>query len=169
MQQALPAAAAVLLAIWLLRRRRPPLMPSLYGQAVAALNRAQIERAVLDPDSVAAAAPDPAAEVGAAPESGAVPDGFLPGGRLDPRQHGRLLRELAAAARAGEGERLAALATCAAWGDRASLPLLRRARFDPDPRVAALAARGLALFRGRTAAAGTDQPARPPRNVARTL
>ncbi len=60
------------------------------------------------------------------------------------------------------------MAACLAWGDRASLPLLKRARFDPDPRVAALAAEGISAFRGRTAAAAAAQPARLPRNVART-
>lgn len=171
MQQVLPAAAALLLAFWLLRRRRHPLLPFSDGRAVAALNRAQATTVEQVEPPVApfdveerSQAPLPAvapALLGlAAPGSGRL---------LDPRGRRQLLSELRAAASSSDQERLAAMSTCLAWGDRASLPLLRRARFDPDPRVAALAAEGIAAFRGRAAAAAPGlQPARLPRNVART-
>ncbi|CAK6693711.1 HEAT repeat domain-containing protein [Synechococcus sp. CBW1107] len=162
MQQAIPAAAALLLVFWLLRRRRNPLSSGDDGSAVAAVNRAQLERLV-EPAAPAVPSAVPALAAPAfawrpGPESGA---------RLDPRRRRQVLAELRTAAAGSAGERLAAVAACLAWGDRASLPLLKRARFDPDPRVAALAAEGISAFRGRTAAAAA-QPARLPRNVART-
>lgn len=168
MQQALPAAAALLLLFWLLRRRSIP-RPSLDGaRAIAVINRAQLERVVRPVASAAATAP----AAPAAPEAAGVipwPADPEPGGRLDPHRRQRLLADLRTAAAGREDERLAALAACLAWGDRASLPLLRRARFDPDPRVAALAAEGIAAFRGRTTLrAASPQPAGLPRNVVRT-
>ncbi|QPN55605.1 HEAT repeat domain-containing protein [Synechococcus sp. CBW1107] len=162
MQQALPAAAALLLVFWLLRRRTSSLSCRDDGRAVAAVSRARLERlgepAVPALPSTAVAPQAPALSWPAAQESGAP---------LDPYRRRQLLAELRTAAAGSPGERLAALAACLAWGDRACLPLLRRARFDPDPRVAVLAAEAIAAFRGRPAAAA-PQPARLPRNVART-
>lgn len=171
MQQALPAAVALLLAFWLLLRRRQPLLPINDGRAVAALNRAQAEQVEQVEPSVApfeleerCHAPMPSAAPG--PLGLTAPDS---GRRLDPRRRRQALEELRAAASSSDGERLAAMTACLAWCDRASLPLLLRARFDPDPRVAALAAEGIAAFRGRPAAAASGpQSARLPRNVART-
>lgn len=160
MQQAIPAVAALLLVFWLLRRRTNPLPAGDDGSAVAALNRAQLVRLV-EPaaPAVLSAATAPAFPWRAGPESGAS---------LEQRRRRRqVLAELRSAAAGSADERLAAVAACLAWGDRASLPMLKRARFDPDPRVAAVAAEGIAAFRGRTAAAA-PQPARLPRNVART-
>ncbi len=162
MQQALPAAVALLLMFWLLRRRTDPLPGSDHGRVVAAINRAQLERLVepaLPAIPSAALAPvAPAFPWPAAHESGAP---------LDPCRRRQLLAELRTSAAGNPSERLAALAACLAWGDPACLPLLRRARFDPDPRVAVMAAEGIAAFRGRPAAVA-PQPARLPRNVART-
>ncbi|MDM7936212.1 MAG: HEAT repeat domain-containing protein [Cyanobium sp. CZS 48M] len=171
MQQVLPAAAALLLLFWLLRRRSIP-RPSLDGvRAIAVINRAQLERVVRPVASAAATAPAAPAAPEAAGAAGVTPwpADPEPGGRLDPHRRQRLLADLRTAAAGREDERLAALAACLAWGDRASLPLLRRARFDPDPRVAALAAEGIAAFRGRTTLpAASPQPAGLPRNVVRT-
>ncbi|EAQ76701.1 MULTISPECIES: hypothetical protein [unclassified Synechococcus] len=165
MQQAIPAAAALLLVFWLLRRRKNPLSSGDDGSAVAAVNRAQLERLV-QPAAPAAPAVPSAVPALAAPAFAWRP-GPESGARLDPRRRRQVRAELRTAATGSAGERLAAVAACLAWGDRASLPLLKRARFDPDPRVAALAAEGISAFRGRTAAAAA-QPARLPRNVART-
>ncbi|WP_094555126.1 hypothetical protein [Synechococcus sp. 1G10] len=175
MQQALPAAAALLLMVWLVRSRRLPILWRDDGSAVAALNRAQLER-VVTPATASAASSASTALAITAPGALAPREPLLealasvePGTRLDPRWRRQILAELRAAATGSEGERLAAMAACLAWGDRASLPLLKRARFDPDPCVAALAAEGIAAFRGRTAVqAYLPQPARLPRNVART-
>ncbi|MCX5932756.1 MAG: hypothetical protein NTW83_13290, partial [Cyanobacteria bacterium] len=149
--------------------RRSTPRPSLDGaRAIAAINRAQLERVVRPVASAAATVPAAPATPEAA---GAIPwrADPEPGGRLDPHRRQRLLADLRAAAAGREDERLAALAACLAWGDRASLPLLRRARFDPDPRVAALAAEGIAAFRGRTTQrVASPQPAGLPRNVVRT-
>ncbi len=158
MQQLLPAAAALCLVLWLLRRPRPRLMPVDDGTAVAALNRAQIEQ--LRPPR--AAAPDLQATAGGAAVSP------LPS---DERERVRFLRQLNAACRGSDAERRAAMSACLRWGDRAALPLLLRGRRDPDPHVAELAALGLERFRGRSAAAVALPIAQAeglPRNVART-
>ncbi|MCT0219405.1 hypothetical protein KQ304_10425 [Synechococcus sp. CS-1329] len=171
MQQALPAAAALLLLFWLLRRRSTP-RPSLNDvRAVAAINRAQLEQVVRPVAPAATTVPAVPAAPEAAGTAGAIAWSIdpQPAGFLEPQRRQQLLAALRAAAAGREDERLAALAACLAWGDRASLPLLRRARFDPDPRVAALAAEGIEGFRGRTTlAAAPAQPARLPRNVLRT-
>ncbi|MCP9839094.1 HEAT repeat domain-containing protein [Synechococcus sp. J7-Johnson] len=175
MQQALPAAAALLLMVWLVRSRRLPLLWGDDGSAVAALNRAQLERVVTPATSSAASSGSTALAI-TAPSAleprEPLPEALAsvaPGTRLDPRWRRQVLAELRAAATGSEGERLAAVAACLVWGDRASLALLKRARFDPDPCVAALAAEGIAAFRGRTAVQDCrTQPARLPRNVART-
>jgi HEAT repeat protein len=63
------------------------------------------------------------------------------------------------------------MATCAAWGHRAALPLIQRGLRDGDPRVTQLAAAAMERFRGRSSAA-PGAPAQPaakaPRNVSRT-
>lgn len=175
MQQALPAAAALLLVVWLVRGRRLPLVSGDDGSAVAAVNRAQLERVVTPATSSAASSAPSAVAISASPvlePSKLLPEALAamaPGTHRDPRWRRQVLAELRAAATGSEDERLAAVAACLVWGDRASLPLLKRARFDPDPCVAALAAEGIAAFRGRTAVqACRPQPARLPRNVART-
>ena len=69
----------------------------------------------------------------------------------------------------GGQARRQAMETCLVWGHRASLPLLHLGLRDADPVVASLAARGLDRFRGRSGASPAPaQPARLPRNVART-
>jgi hypothetical protein len=179
MQQALPAAAALLLMVWLVRSRRLPMLWRDDGSAVAALNRAQLERVVTPATASAASSAASSASTALAITAPPALEPREPllealasvesGTRLDPRWRRQILAELRAAATGSEGERLAAVAACLAWGDRASLPLLKRARFDPDPCVAALAAEGIAAFRGRTAVqVCRPQPARLPRNVART-
>jgi hypothetical protein len=181
MTQALVAAttAAVLVSFWLLGRPRPRLMAPDDGRLVAALNRERIER--LREAGAGRSLP----EQGTGGASDPDPDSLdvmraawarAPALPLPPRERRRLLDRLAAAARGESQERVNAMSECLHWGDRAVLPLLRRGRLDPDPRVAALAAEGLSRFRGRPGPPGPPrkllgpaQPARLPRNVSRTL
>jgi hypothetical protein len=173
------AAAAVLVSLWMLGRPRPRLMVPDDGRLVAALNRERIERL----HEAVAGSERPAQDTGDSSDADPgsldvmpAPWARAPGLPMPPRERRRLLNRLAAAARGESQERVNAMSECLHWGDRAVLPLLRRGRLDPDPRVAALAAEGLSRFRGRPGPPGSSrkplvpvQPARLPRNVSRTL
>jgi len=170
MTQALSGAAiaAVIAVCWLLGRPRPKLLRSTDTSGVAALNRQQMERLVETPTGGDARMPDPGDWALAATESLA---GFAASSAncwpRDARERGQLLIQLDAQFRHGGEARRQAMALCAAWGHRATLPLLRRGLRDTDRDVIALAAAAIDRFRG--AAAPAAQPAaRPPRNVSRT-
>ena len=196
MSQALGGAvvSAVLVAAWLLGRRRPALIHSTDAAAVAALNRTQM--ALVAGGGSGAASADTGADAGGAAAAGpaAPPDGpsdpalalawpldrpsLLQLGaeqlHLQPPQDARsraaLLHQLQADYAAAGVARRRALARCVAWGDRATLPLVQRGLRDADPVVAGLAARAMEAFRGRSQApAEAAQPLRLPRNVSRTL
>jgi HEAT repeat protein len=73
--------------------------------------------------------------------------------------------------RGDRASRLLAIEAAHRWGDRLSLPLLRRGLRDSDPAVMRAAALAIERFRGRTAAAPvppSSQPTGRPRRVART-
>ena len=170
MTQALSGAAiaAVIAACWLLGRPRPKILRSTDTSAVAALNRGQLER-LLDPSGAAPAA----ASLEAAADAAAAAAAAELCWPRSARDRAVLLRQLEQQfSRAGEPRRQA-LALAAAWGDRSTLPLIRRGLRDGDPAVVALAAQAMASFRGQPTAAGgagaAAQPAaRAPRNVSRT-
>ncbi len=159
MTQALSAAAiaAVVAACWLLGRPRPKILRSTDASAVAALNRSRMERVLMRDDAPGEAGAD-------------APDGteavVLPAA-ADRRGRQLLLRQLERQFQAGGDQRRQALAVCAAWHHRDTLPLVRRGLRDSDCAVAALAAEAMAHFRGRSAATAAVQT-RPPRNVSRT-
>lgn len=153
------ASAALLAAVlWLALRRRPVvLLRSTDASAVAALNRAQIERPLV---AVAASPSSPATP---APRS--LP---LAGQGLERRL---LLRDIQAGVRADAAQRLAAIELAGRWGHPTVLPLLRRGLRDVDPAVVAAAAAALERFRGcprLRQARASAQASAPPRNVART-
>ena len=160
MTQALSGAAiaAVVAVCWLLGRPRPRILRSTDASAVAALNRSRMEW-VLARESEATEPGD------AEPET--VEAITLPA-PADRRGRRRLLGQLEQQFLAGGEQRRQALAVCAAWRHRDTLPLLRRGLRDSDSQVAALAAEAMAHFRGRTAAPVQPVQARPPRNVSRT-
>lgn len=192
MSQALGGAvvSAVLVAAWLLGRRRPVLIRSTDAAAVAALNRAQM--ALIATGATGASSAEAggvaAADPAASPDPPSDPELAL-GWPLDrpslqrlgaeqlqlerphdARSRAALLRQLQADFAAAGVARRRALARCVAWGDRATLPLVQRGLRDADPVVAGLAARAMAAFRGRSPATGAvAQPPRLPRNVSRTL
>jgi hypothetical protein len=151
-------AGASLLAVllwWGSRRRPQALLASTDTQAVAALNRAQIEWVQQQAGGAA----------GAGARGATLP---LPG---DARQRRALVLHLQAQLAAEQPQRLAAMQQACAWGDRLTLPLLQRGMRDVDPAVRLQAARGMERFRGRTTVAATGPSSRPqplPRNVART-
>ncbi|MEY2645855.1 MAG: hypothetical protein RLZZ611_2504 [Cyanobacteriota bacterium] len=175
MTQALSGAAiaAVLAVFWLLGRPRTRLLSTTDTSAVAALNRTQMER-LLDP-AAATGSEDAAAATPAALHH--VRDGWP----RDSRGRALLLRHLQEQFQQGGPLRRQAIATCVAWRNRATLPLIRRGLRDSDPAVVALAAEAMVEFRGRTSASGMamapaahgtrtePQPvAKPPSNVSRT-
>jgi hypothetical protein len=160
------AAAAVLVAFWLVTRRQPrPLLRSDDTSAVAALNRAQRELVSRAPATPAPPAPAPggpgpvgrSAEVRATGEPIVSVPLPLP---ADRRGRSRLLTRLAAAARGSLPERIEAMRTAHRWGHPAALPLLRRGLRDVHPAVVREAARGLEAYRGRPVAAAS-----PPRGA----
>ncbi|WP_411869305.1 hypothetical protein [Vulcanococcus limneticus] len=196
MSQALGGAvvSAVLVAAWLLGRRRPALIHSTDAAAVAALNRTQM--ALVAGGGSGAASADAGADAGGAAAAGpAAPKDGPSGPELalawpldrpslqqlgaeqlhlqpphDARSRAALLHQLQADYAAAGVARRRALARCVAWGDRATLPLVQRGLRDADPVVAGLAARAMEAFRGRSQApAAGAQPPRLPRNVSRTL
>ncbi len=177
MSQALGGAVvfAVLVAAWLLGRRRPALIRSTDTAAVAALNRTQMALIATGGTGAASAqAGGSAAADSAEPSAGDPSDPELVLGwplerPLDAPSRAALLRQLKADFTAAGTARRRALARCVAWGDRATLPLVQLGLRDADPVVAGLAARAMEAFRGRSQAAVAPQPPRLPRNVARTL
>jgi HEAT repeat protein len=172
-------AAAVVAALWLLGRRRPPLIRDADTSAVAALNRAQI--ALVQEGGVDRAAwpsgaapellgdtesPESLRNKGGREGPGAL---ALPQRRV-PHEVLRFQRTLRMLYKQGGSARLEAIQAARLWGDPLTLPLLRRALRDPDPAVMREAAAAIHRFRGRpgTPAKGTPQPAALPRRVART-
>ena len=164
MTQALSGAAiaAVIAACWLLGRPRPKILRSTDASAVAALNRSQMELVLPRPTEEAGSSE--AAAQGASPV--ALPSAADRRGRL------QLLAALERQFQLGGDQRRQALAVCSAWQHRDALPLIRRGLRDSDQQVAALAARAMAHFRGRSTATLQIGPqlagAKPPRNVSRT-
>ena len=172
------AAATLLVALWLLGRRKPrPFLRSADTSAVAALNRAQIERQ-LDPASTRLAARG-GVDTPEAPTTPPPPGGPSPAAALatypipargDLRGRRLLLQRLEAASAGPLGERIAALGLARRWGHPAVLPLLRRGLRDVHPAVVREAALALEAYRGRTipSTAATSLPVRSPRRVSRT-
>ena len=180
MTQALSGAAiaAVIAVCWLLGRPRPKLLRSTDASGVAALNRQQMGLVVDGPEDVAAAEPE-AGDRASAHEDPAHGESAHGGAAAavavnaaicwprDARERSLLLAQLENQYRLGGEARRQAMALGAAWGHRATLPLLRRGLRDTDPAVVALAAGSMERF--RKAVAPVAQPAaRPPRNVSRT-
>ena len=162
MTQALSAAAiaAAVAACWLLGRPRPKIMRSTDTSAVAALNRSRMAL-VLPREN------DPSEPGDAGPaNTEAIP---LPAA-ADRRGRRQLISQLEQLFQAGGEQRRRALAVCAAWRHRDTLPLLRRGLRDSDCQVAAMAAEAMVQFRGRSAApaAAMAAQAKPPGNVSRT-
>lgn len=162
-------SAALVLALlagtlFLGRRRSRPFLHSTDTSAVAALNRARVERLQRAPSperdgggTPSAGAERPQAErespLQAPPFSRPLP---IPSG---PRQRQELLRQLDRWALAGPERRLQAMEVALRWRHRRLLPLLRRGLRDPHPEVAAAAARAMAQYRGRPAAPAESRPA----------
>lgn len=168
------AAATVLVALWLLGRRKPrPFLRSADTSAVAALNRSQIER-VLAGAGAPLSSPTPA--TGPVPEEPTTTAAALAAhpipARGDIRARQFLLRRLQIASGASLPERIAAYRLARRWGHPATLPLLRRGLRDVHPAVIQEAAQALEAYRGRsvpppTPSAPSRSP-RSPRTVART-
>ena len=175
MTQALSGAAiaAVIAVCWLLGRPRPKLLRSTDASGVAALNRQQMERVVDSPDDRGAAPADqdtwnPSDWAGLpAPSDAALAFHGASCWPRNGRERTLLLAQLETQFRLGGEARRQAMALAAAWGQRATLPLLRRGLRDTDPEVVALAAGAMERFRGSTVA-GPQPAARAPRNVSRT-
>lgn len=171
-------AAAVLSALWLLGRRRPPLIRDADTSAVAALNRAQIALVQAGGDLTArSAAAAPEAPRGSeSPEASDSSCGRERLGALDLPQRRvthevlRFQATLRTLYQRGGSSRLEAIQAARHWGDPSTLPLLRQALRDPDPAVVREAAAAIQRFRGRPGRAtkASSQPAAAPRRVART-
>lgn len=171
-------AAVVLAALWLLGRRRPPLIRDADTSAVAALNRAQIARVQSGGDltarSAGAATEGPRGSL--SPEYSDSPCGReRPGALALPQRRvtHEVLRFQATLRKLytrGGSSRLEAIQAARHWGDPSTLPLLRQALRDPDPAVVREAAAAIQRFRGRPGPAtkASSQPAAAPRRVART-
>ena len=149
----LPGAAVLLVVVvWWRGRSGRPMLRSTDASGVAHLNRVQLSRVVLEPETAVADQP-------------ASPDAWQP-----PRTERECLEfktHLRLAMNGGPDERLEAVQTAARWGSAAVRPLLQRALRDSDSRVVEAAAAAMAPQRGATRRL-PDQSARPPRNVART-
>jgi hypothetical protein len=175
--------AALLALVWVASRGRrgSPLIRNGDTSAVAALNRAQIalvqaaaDRGVTKPGSAGA----PPAPADLAPVD---PDLFDPLPSAPFARDSRFRRvyraQLEAAFQAGGPAQIEAMRQARRWGDRATLPLLRRGLRATDPAVVREAAAAINRFRGasgspaaRSVLAGPVQrSAGLPRNVARTL
>ena len=175
-------AAALLAALWLLGRRRQPLIRDADTSAVAALNRAQIAlvQARVEGPQATVAGPAGAATQGLlgsdSPESPGNSSGqdrptTLP--LPERRATHEVLRFRATLRRLynqGGASRLEAVQAAHQWGDPSTLPLLRQALRDPDPAVVREAAAAIHRFRGRPGptAKKAPQPAAAPRRVSRT-
>jgi len=157
-----PAAiSAALLAVllWLFSRRRAA---SWDHQAV--VGRAAPLPAAITLVQSAAGAPSFGAKAHTPANQAADAVGAPPLGR---RQR---LQRWAGRLNASAVQRLAAVEQMASSGDRATVPLLKRALRDPHPEVAAAAAAAMARFRGRSAAvqpagAQSARVVRLPRNA----
>jgi hypothetical protein len=186
--------AAVLAATCLLGRRRVPLVRDSDTSAVAALNRAQIALVQAAKDGADAAGsqpplpplapPAPASKSGrpSAPvhqtleaRQGLAGAGLSVAARpllIPPFVGGRAAyrAQLEGGFRGDPSARLAAIQAAHQWGDRLTLPLLRRGLRDSDPAVVLAAAKAIERFRGRPTPAALRNPQRAalPRNVART-
>ena len=154
MQNVLLPGAAVLLvvAVWWRGRSGRPMLRSTDASNVAALNRVQLSRVISEPETAAADQPVPV-EVWQPPRT--------------ERECLELKTRLRLAMNGGPEGRLEAVRIAARWGSATVLPLLRRALRDSDSRVVEEAAAAIAPKRGATRRLPV-QPARPPRNVART-
>lgn len=172
-------AGLLALVLWWLGRRPPArLLRSTDTSAVAALNRSQLHQAAApDPDagSPHSAGPEvrsrpPTADEAAATFVAATPLAHRPVGvALSARDQQQLLTALRSQFKGDNPSRLVAVKVARRWGHRCTLPLLLRARRDPDPRVALEAAQALERFRGRQPGVQAAEPAAPlPRNVSRT-
>ena len=175
-------AAAVLAALWLLGRRRQPLIRDTDTSAVAALNRAQIalvQARVEDPQATLAG-PAGAASMGmlgsGSPESPGSTSGRerpmtmeLPERRAT-HEVLRFRATLRTLYKQGGSSRLEAVQAARHWGDPSTLPLLRQALRDPNPAVVREAAAAIHRFRGRRGSGEqkAPQPAAAPRRVSRT-
>jgi hypothetical protein len=172
-------AAAVLAALWLLGKRRPPLIREADTSAVAALNRAQIalvQAGGWEPAARAAGAVPEGRRGSESPESSGSPSGQerpraleLPQ-RRDTHDVLRFRATLRTLYKRGGSSRLEAIQAARNWGDPSTLPLLRQALRDPDPAVVREAAAAIHRFRGRPGPATktAPQPVAEPRRVART-
>jgi hypothetical protein len=163
------AAATLLVALWLVRGRQPrPFLRSADTSAVAALNRAQIERVITAAPPLAPATTPSPPPSGLPPAAALLAAHPIPA-RGDQRSRGLLLRRLDAASGRSLPERLAALRLARRWGHPATLPLLRRGLRDVHPAVVREAALALEAYRGRRLPSATlSLPVRSPRTVART-
>ena len=175
-------AAAVLAALWLLGRRRPPLIRDVDTSTVAALNRAQIAlvQAGVEDSTAMLAGPAGAASKGLLgswwPESPGNSGGRERPTMLElPERRAtheviRFRATLRTLYKQGGSSRLEAVQAARHWGDPSTLPLLRQALRDPDPAVVREAAAAIHRFRGRpgSGAQKVPQPASAPRKVART-
>jgi len=181
MPASLTAAVAVLAALWLLGRRRQPLIRDADTSAVAALNRAQIARvhSGVGARMATLAAPAGMATKGllgsCSPESPGFSSGRERPTTLElPKRRAthevlRFRATLRTLYNQGGASRLEAV-QAAHWGDPSTLPLLRQALRDPDPAVVREAAAAIHRFRGRPSPAtkAAPQPVAAPRRVART-
>ena len=172
-------AAAVLAALWLLGRRRPPLIRDADTSVVAALNRAQIalvQAGAQDLKSRAAGAATEGRRGSESPESSGSPSGReRPEGLVLPQCRAihevlRFQATLRTLYKQGGSSRLEAIQAARHWGDPSTLPLLRQALRDPDPAVVREAAAAMHRFRGSPGPAtrAVPQPVAAPRRVART-
>ena len=172
-------AAAVLAALWLLGKRRPPLIREADTSAVAALNRAQIALVQAGGWELAArgAGAVPEGRRGSeSPDSSDSPSGREQPGALELPQRRdthevlRFRATLRNLYKRGGSSRLEAIQAARNWGDPSTLPLLRQALRDPDPAVVREAAAAIHRFRGRPGPAtkAAPQPVAVPRRVART-
>jgi hypothetical protein len=157
-------AVLLVLSLWWSGRRRPAaLLRSTDASAIAALNRAQIASLHRPaPGDVRPPAEQEESQgcahlLPATPAAAALPQALL-------------LRRLSQALGQDPATRLAALRLARSWGDRATVPLLRRGLRDSDPAVVLEASLAMERFRGRSAAPGRSQLAAVPlpRNVSRT-
>ena len=175
-------AAAVLAVLWLLGRRRKPLIRDADTSAVVALNRAQIAlvQSVVGAPTATLAGPAGTATKGlqssCRPESPGFPSGRERPATLElPERRAihevlRFRATLRTLYNQGGASRLEAVRAARHWGHPSTLPLLRQALRDPDPAVVREAAAAIHRFRGRPSPAtyAAPQPVAAPRRVART-
>ncbi|MBE9153298.1 HEAT repeat domain-containing protein [Cyanobium sp. LEGE 06113] len=172
-------AGLLALALWWLGRRPPArLLRSTDASAVAALNRSQLHQPTalqppghpVSPAGQPSRSGPPSADEAAAAFAAASPLARQPAGvALRARDQQQLLKALQRHFEADHANRLVAVKVARRWGHRCTLPLLHRARRDPDPRVVLEAALALERFRGRQSRPQAGEPVVAlPRNVSRT-